>query len=43
MCFSGVKKCLVGENDHNLILQALETDISITSLSDDDFTEVNCH
>ncbi|XP_076886899.1 zinc finger CCCH domain-containing protein 44-like [Bidens hawaiensis] len=42
MQITGVKKCLVGENDHNLILQAIETDISITSLSDDDFTEEEC-
>ncbi|KAL8264923.1 hypothetical protein R6Q59_023053 [Mikania micrantha] len=42
MQITGVKKCLVGENDHTFILQALETDICITSLSDDDFSEEEC-
>ncbi|KAK9077027.1 hypothetical protein SSX86_005362 [Deinandra increscens subsp. villosa] len=40
MQITGVKKCLVEEND--FILQASETNIRITSLSDDDFSEEEC-
>ncbi|XP_035844188.1 uncharacterized protein At5g08430 isoform X1 [Helianthus annuus] len=40
MQITGVKKCLVDENE--FILKASETDICITSLSDDDFSEEEC-
>ncbi|GKD91566.1 guanosine nucleotide diphosphate dissociation inhibitor 2 [Tanacetum coccineum] len=36
---AGVKKCLVGENDETVVLQALVTEIQTSSLSDDEFTE----
>ncbi|GJR70630.1 zinc ion binding protein [Tanacetum coccineum] len=42
MQITGVKKCLVGENDETFVLQALETEIRISSLSDDEFTEEEC-
>ncbi|KAI3755070.1 hypothetical protein L1987_54863 [Smallanthus sonchifolius] len=42
MQITGVKKHLAGENDESFILQVLETDICITSLSDDDFSEEEC-
>ncbi|KVH87629.1 Plus-3 [Cynara cardunculus var. scolymus] len=39
---TGIKKCLGGENGQTFVLQALETDISITLLSDDEFSEEEC-
>ncbi|KAI7747417.1 hypothetical protein M8C21_003007 [Ambrosia artemisiifolia] len=40
MQITGVKKCLVDEND--FILQASDRDICINSLSEDDFSEEEC-
>lgn len=42
MQVTGIKKCLVGENGQTFMLQASETDICITSLSDDEFSEEEC-
>nr|XP_043633976.1 uncharacterized protein At5g08430-like isoform X2 [Erigeron canadensis] len=39
---TGVKQCSVGENRQTFVLQSLETDICINSLSDDDFSEEEC-
>ncbi|KAJ9552455.1 hypothetical protein OSB04_016500 [Centaurea solstitialis] len=41
MQVTGVKS-LVGENGNTFVLQALETEICITSLSDDEFSEEEC-
>ncbi|KAL4580808.1 hypothetical protein LXL04_017012 [Taraxacum kok-saghyz] len=39
---TGVKKCVVAENEETFVLQSLETDIHINLLSDDDFSEEEC-
>ncbi|GKA13536.1 hypothetical protein Tco_0693182 [Tanacetum coccineum] len=36
---TGAKKCLVGENDETVVLQALEIEIRINPISDAEFTE----
>ncbi|XP_071736839.1 zinc finger CCCH domain-containing protein 44-like [Rutidosis leptorrhynchoides] len=41
MQVTGAKKCSVGENE-TFVLQAVDTDISIDSLSDDDFSNEEC-
>nr|XP_043607846.1 uncharacterized protein At5g08430-like [Erigeron canadensis] len=42
MQITGVKLCSVGETPQTFVLQSLETDIRINSLSDDDFSEEEC-
>ncbi|GKE89935.1 hypothetical protein Tco_1567410, partial [Tanacetum coccineum] len=38
---TSAKKCLVGENDKTVVLQALEIEIRISSVSNVEFTEVS--